>query len=179
MKSPAIQIGSFRITFLIIVILAFTFSCEQDPPDPIDSVPVYKFKNGTDYTQYVQVTLNRDKTRVISFPMYGREKTYQNLIIDYYKGYYLGGLYYPNSAILDILIEDYDSVYNNLSEYTLEDHILEKEPFEEFYYDSERYLNNSCPECLEKDTIWLGVDTAKFHQLVNENTLDLYLERIL
>ena len=172
MRIPIVNSTLFKILVKSIIVLVFIYSCEPKGPILGPSYHVYKFRDGNDYTKFVQVTMNDKKTRIISFPVNGMEY-FQVGYWDFYKGYYLGGAYNPNTVILNILVEDYDSIFKTLSEYSFEGYILDLNPYEEFYYDDDRYLRNECLECL------YSYDTSKFHYLVDEQTLGLYLNKVL
>ena len=178
MEIPTYKSRVYLIQVCAIIILVCASSCEPEGPiNYMPPFPIYKFKNDN-YNEYVHIRMNEDKTRIVSFPTNGSEYL-DSIYADFYKGYYLGGYYDPYTIILDILIEDYDSVFRTLDEYSFEGHILDFNPFEEFYYDDDDYLGNNCPACVYNDTIWPTYDTSKFHKLVDDQTLDIYLNRVL
>ena len=170
-------------TINLILVLAATLniilaSCDKDPcciDEPADNI--LKFKNGKDYSKNVFVQLSDDKKSVNGHPGYKGMIDIEPL--DFYKGYYLE---LPNYGILtgylSLTIEEYKNVPDTFNKVAIEDLIIDKDPYEEYYYDEDKYLKNDCPECLDKDTIWHAIDTAKFHRLVDNGELGKYLKRV-
>ncbi len=169
-----------RVVIIIILFVGLS-SCETDncctlaPP-----LSVYQFKEGKDYSSNVYVLLDRTRDRIIGYPSYGDVKDTNEKIIDYYKGYYYGqGFYGMYTAFLDILIEDFQWIDDTITEKGFYGHLLDKDPFEEYYIDEDNYLANDCPECPLMDTIWPAIDTSKFHRLVDSQTIGLHLKRLI
>jgi len=179
-------------TINLLLILSATLniilvSCDKDPCcADLPTTDVLKFKDGKDYSNNVFVLLSEDKKGVNVYPDYMTEIK----PLDNYKGYYLK---LPNYGVLtgylSLTIEEYKNVPDTFNKVAIENLIIDKDPYEEYYYDEDNYLvfgegednywlkkNDECSECY--DTIWHVYDTSKFHRLVDNGELGRYLKRV-
>ena len=171
-----------RTNLLLVIILGFSFafSCSEDPIPVCCAEPknhVVKFKEGNEYlVGHVYVMLNKDKSEVLGYP----DKAIVNKsAFDYYKGYYLNmpdfGI---NTGYLSMTIESFSLYWDTLNTNAIDHLLIEKDPYAEYYYDETDYLLNHCPECIGKDTMWMAIDTEKFHRLIDSAELEKYLNRV-
>ena len=104
--------------------------------------PTVIYKTKKDYSQMVPVTLSEDKTKIVSYPgpqdIYFRNKLATPTRLD--KGYLLDnrGLN-KNSGFLDIRYEDYSKLDKVPGLVELYNHLIDKDPFTEFYNCGNRY----------------------------------------
>jgi len=138
---------------------------------------IFKFKEGKEYLiDHVFVLLSKDRKSISGYP----DHSVINLkAADIYKKYYLDAPNYGlNTAYLSLTIEEFNRTWDTLQAETMDKLLIEKDPYEEYYYNEDGYLANHCPECLNKDTTWSAIDTAKFHRLVDKGELEKYLKRV-
>jgi hypothetical protein len=173
-----------QILIIIIVPILLFISCENNDPEKELPPPpcVFIFNEKLDYMNYVFVCLNDQKNEIIGYPTYEGIVKWDSSYYHFYKGYYLvsqGRITCDtNTAYLNITLDEYKSMDDTISIDYMEKKIIEKDPFAEYYVDEDGYLGTDCPECLEKDTVWPAIDTAKFHRLVDNNELEKYLKRL-
>ena len=128
----------------------FVFSCKVPKPmnQPVlkemdfSNPPTVIYKTKKDYSQLVPVTLSEDKTKIVSYPgpqdIYFRGQLATPTLLD--KGYWLDnrGLN-MHSAFLDIPYDAYSKWQKMPSLVELYGHIIDKDPFTEFYSCGNRY----------------------------------------
>ena len=174
-----------KIKLIIILTFILFSSCEENnkskdlPPNAV----VYKFKSDSSREKSLNkvcVQLTKDRESILGVP------GYRDPCADpadepphVYKDYCLQG---PNyglyTAYLNITKEQFQKAVDTLTRQDMEELIIDRDPYAEYYVDEDGYLGTDCPECLEKDTVWPAIDTAKFHRLVDNNELEKYLKRL-
>lgn len=162
------NIIKLSLLFFIIVI-NLCFSCEKENSGE-DTIWIYKTKN--DYSDKVPVQLSKDKSEIKSFPgpydVDNRRFKPLNLI----KGYYLNGSLGPNTGYLSLTIEEYSKYETPLSRDSMYSLLIDKDPFIKFYarYDDKGFRNENVSP--------YGIDTAKINDIIRQDELDKYFERM-
>ena len=99
-------------------------------------IPTIVYKTKKDYAKFVFVTMNKDKTKIISYPHPRDLNSNGKLLmpIELSNGYYLDqkGIS-ENSVFTSITYEKYASLEEPLSISFLESSIIDKSPFIEFH----------------------------------------------
>jgi len=143
---------------------------------------ILKFKEGKDYSNNMWVGMDKNAENVALYP----NCNYDSLDIrnkvfgkynDLYKGYYLN-LYQigANTAYLNYTIKEYGNVCESISSSSIDEAVIDKNPFAEYYYDVNDCLLTSS---VISDTLYkIRLDTAKFHRLVDNGELEKYLKRV-
>ncbi|MFC0878543.1 hypothetical protein ACE01N_18255 [Saccharicrinis sp. FJH2] len=164
---------------LVIILLGLSACSDNNECCSTPAKQIFKFKDGKEYlVNNVYVLLDKNKENMVAYPG-PKDVQMEYPAFDIYKGYYLEQPNYGiNTAYTSISISDYINTPDNFTAEMLEAAIIEKDPYEEYYLDETGYLLNLCPECAEKDTLWSALDSLKFHNLVDNNELEIYLKRV-
>jgi hypothetical protein len=134
-----------------------------------DEIKIYRTR--ADYSRNMFVTLNTDKTAVSAFPgLDDIELT--RLPQKLAKGYYLGtsrnGENGIRSVVTSLTIDTYTSYVSADSLFKL---VIDNDPFVEYYYTQKVSI-------IEFFTNDLGIDTVRLNEVINNNELDKYFNKL-
>lgn len=166
------------IVLITIFIVTYLCSCEDDNGLTCNEsfVTVYKFHEGKDYSDYVPVLLDTSRTRIIGYPGYLDVKNLHEGIYNEYQNYYLSKLYNKYTGFVNLTIDEYSSGEDTITDLEFDELLMDVNPFKEFYVDENRYLSVK-DDSITMHISHLAYDTLLFHQLVDSNTLGLYLRQ--
>lgn len=149
----------------IILILLLAFSCNEKYSSNT-SIYVYKTKNN--YSNNVPVELSEDKTKITSAPGFINTR-WPVLLFD---EYCLNGSMGSNTGYLSITITEFNNNYTNIGVDSLYKLLIDVDPFVSFYY---RDDDNGA---FHDDNGAFGIDTVFINELIRNNELEKYFEKL-
>lgn len=159
------MIRSVIIGFFLLI---STSACEKASVKG-DWLIIYKTRQ--DYSRNIYIRLNSDKTKTIVFPSLDGLDTIK-LPVKLSKGYFLGtqrnGENGVKSVVTSLTIDTYKTY---ITPDSLTKLVIDYDPFLEYY------------ECTDNSTIDkfrnnLGIDTTKLNEMINNNELTKYFNRL-
>lgn len=154
---------------LTIICFLGLIGCERFEIGTSDAGPMTIYKMRQDYTDFLPISLTEDKSKVSSYPS---PKDLDNgnksiLLADDYKT----SLIWLDYVYTDIKLSDWDRIWDSIHDNNIQtsqflyEHIIDFDPFVEFYIDYERIVEYN------PDTIFLNT-------VIKNGELIKYFERV-
>lgn len=154
---------------LIIICLLGLIGCERFEIGSSDAGPMTIYKTRQDYSDYLSVSLTPDKSKISSYPGPTDIDNGNKAIL--LKDDYKTSLIWLDYVYTDIKLNDWERIWDSIHDNHIQtsqflyDHIIDFDPFVEFYIDYERIVDYN------PDTVFLNT-------IIKNGELNKYFERV-